>query len=122
MEDFFDKIINAIVMPIVDFIGKILVTIFSNNWLAITFWVLLINITGFILMKRDKEYAKEDKKRISEKTLLMTALVGGSIGIYAGMYKFRHKTLHKKFTILVPIIIVIQIAFIIYKVISKIFT
>lgn len=81
MDEFLDKIINAIVTPIVNFIGKILVTIISNNWLAISFWVVVINIVGFVLMKRDKEYAKEDKRRIRESTLLMTALVGGSIGI-----------------------------------------
>lgn len=113
--DFIDKAISAIITPIVTFIGKVLVAIMSNNWLAIPFWIIIINIIGFVLMKKDKEYAKDEKRRVSERTLLATAAVGGSLGIYAGMYKFNHKTLHKQFTILVPMIMVAQVALITYN-------
>ena len=69
-------------------------------------------------MKLDKKYAKEDKRRIKESTLFLTALLFGSLGILAGMYKFRHKTLHKSFTIGIPLIIIGQVIFAIYVLIK----
>lgn len=113
--DFIDNAVSAIITPIVNLIGKVLVAIISNNWLAIPFWIIIINIIGFVLMKKDKEYAMNEKRRVRESTLLATAAVGGSLGIYAGMYKFNHKTLHKQFTILVPMIIVVQVALVMYN-------
>ena len=62
--------------------------------------------------------ALEEKRRIPESTLLLTAALFGSLGVLLGMRKFRHKTLHKKFTIGVPLIIFAQIIFIIYSLIK----
>lgn len=119
--DIIDKVLNTVLTPIVNFIGGILIFILSRKWLAILVWILSINLIGIILMKKDKQYAKEDKYRIKESTLLATAAAGGSIGIYLGMRKFRHKTLHKKFTIGVPVIMALQAIFIIYEIIVHIF-
>ena len=79
----------------------------------------IISIIAIILMKRDKQYAKEEKWRIRESTLLVVALAGGALGMYYAMYKYKHKTLHKKFTICVPLFIVLHFAFISYAVISS---
>ena len=79
----------------------------------------MLNIIAIILMKRDKQYAKEEKRRIRESTLLVVALAGGALGMYYAMYKYKHKTLHKKFTICVPLFIVLHFAFISYAVISS---
>lgn len=72
-------------------------------------YLLIINALAFFLMLADKIKAKKNLWRIPERTLLLSALLGGSIGCLAGMYTFRHKTLHLKFTIGVPVILALQI-------------
>lgn len=62
----------------------------------------------------DKLKAKKGKWRISEATLLMMAIVGGSIGAWAGMQIWHHKTMHKKFQYGIPAIIIMQIALVVY--------
>jgi uncharacterized membrane protein YsdA (DUF1294 family) len=57
----------------------------------------------------DKQRAKNHAWRISERTLLFTAFVGGGIGSMAGMLLFRHKTKHIKFIVLVPLAILLNI-------------
>ena len=57
----------------------------------------------------DKTKAKKGKWRISETTLLLLGVLGGSIGGIIGMYTFRHKTKKKRFTIGMPAILVIEI-------------
>lgn len=71
--------------------------------------LLIINVVAFGLMHRDKRLAREKKWRIPERTLLLTAALGGSLGCLAGMYRFRHKTRHAKFTVGVPVILALQI-------------
>ena len=115
MNDKITSALDTVVTPVINVIAKSITFLISTTWSAILVWVLLVNVIGFVLMKRDKEYAQKDKWRVKESTLLITAAVGGSLGIYAGMYKFNHKTLHKKFTILVPIIMLIQMSFIAYE-------
>ena len=60
-------------------------------------------------MAIDKQKAKLRQWRISEKTLFILALIGGSIGGILGMYTFRHKTKHLKFTLGFPIIFLFQL-------------
>ena len=57
----------------------------------------------------DKRKAQRNLWRISERTLIGTAVVGGSLGVLLGMHTFRHKTKHLKFTIGVPVILAVQI-------------
>ena len=73
-------------------------------------WLIVANITAFALMGIDKSKAKKHAWRISEKTLFMSAIVGGSIGAIAGMRFFRHKTKHWYFVIGMPAILVVQVA------------
>ena len=47
--------------------------------------------------------------RIPEKTLFLSAILGGSIGAIAGMQLFRHKTKHRTFVIGMPVILSVQI-------------
>ena len=82
------------------------------NWLhTIIGYLLLANVVTFITYGIDKYKAKKGKWRISEATLLLMAVFGGSIGAWLGMKTFHHKTMHKKFYIGVPTIIILQIAF-----------
>ena len=58
--------------------------------------------------------AKQGSWRISEATLLILAVIGGSIGALLGMKVWRHKTMHKKFKYGLPLILIIQIILIGY--------
>jgi len=113
-----DSIIMGILNPIMSVFEFIFNLIFSSQTSILIFGFIFMNLLGFILMKLDKKYAKEEKRRIKESTLFLTALLFGSLGILAGMYKFRHKTLHKSFTIGIPFIIAVQIVFVIYSLIK----
>jgi len=73
------------------------------------FYITLINILGITLMYIDKIKAINKEWRISENTLILVSILGGSIGSYFGMKLFRHKTKHIKFSIGIPIIIVFQL-------------
>lgn len=83
----------------------------------LTLYILVLSTISFILMGIDKSRAKNNKWRISEKTLLTIALVGGACGGLIGMYVFRHKTQHTKFSIGFPIIAIIHII-IVFTIIS----
>ncbi|MBP3916981.1 MULTISPECIES: DUF1294 domain-containing protein [unclassified Clostridium] len=72
-------------------------------------YIVFTNILLFTLMAIDKQKAKLRQWRISEKTLFILALIGGSIGGILGMYTFRHKTKHLKFTLGFPIIFLFQL-------------
>lgn len=82
-------------------------SVFSGSVLV---YLILVNLAGLILMGFDKFMAKMGKTRIPEKSLFLTALIGGSIGIWLGMQIFRHKTRHAQFVIGIPIIFILQLA------------
>ncbi len=77
-------------------------------------YLIIINALGLILMLVDKEKARRGAWRISERTLLTVAAVGGSLGSLLGMELFRHKTKHLKFTVAVPVLLVIHIVILIF--------
>lgn len=78
------------------------------------YYLLAINIVSFFLYGIDKYQAKKGRWRISEATLLMMAVIGGSIGAWAGMRLWHHKTMHKKFKHGIPIIIILQVCLVVY--------
>lgn len=116
---FIDSILGKVVDAILKIIEMFVSFTLSNDFITIAVWFLTVNSIAIVLMKRDKQYAKEEKRRIRESTLLTVALAGGALGMYYAMYKYKHKTLHKKFTICVPLFIVLHFAFISYAVISS---
>ena len=73
-------------------------------------YIAAINVVTFFMYGVDKWKAKHSKWRISEATLLLMAVLGGSIGAWMGMKVWHHKTLHKKFRYEVPLILIAQIA------------
>ena len=77
-------------------------------------YLLGINAVAFIVYGIDKYKAKKAKWRISEATLLLLAVLGGSIGAWMGMKVWHHKTMHKKFKYGIPAILLIQIALMAY--------
>ena len=77
-------------------------------------YLLAINAVTFIVYGIDKYKAKKAKWRISEATLLLLAVLGGSVGAWMGMKVWHHKTMHKKFKYGIPTIPLIQIALMAY--------
>lgn len=67
-----------------------------------------LNVLTFVVYGIDKWQAKRGNWRISEATLLLLAVVGGSIGALLGMRVWHHKTLHKKFKYGLPLILIAQ--------------
>ena len=72
-------------------------------------YFLLINLISFIVMYVDKRKAIKHKWRISESTLFLLSIFGGSLGILLAMYTFHHKTKHPNFKIGIPAILIFQV-------------
>ena len=72
-------------------------------------YLIFVNITGFVIMGVDKKRAIRGAWRISEASLFLTALIGGSLGCILGMQHFRHKTKHWYFKYGMPAILILQI-------------
>lgn len=70
--------------------------------------LLFINAGTFLLFGLDKKRAVRGRWRISERTLIGAAVLGGSPGALLGMKVFHHKTRHKKFRYGIPFLVVLQ--------------
>ena len=81
---------------------------------AFLYSLIVLNIVTFLVYGIDKWKAKQGSWRISEATLLILAVIGGSIGALLGMKVWHHKTMHKKFKYGLPLIFIIQILLICY--------
>lgn len=77
--------------------------------LILCIYLIVLNLIGFLLMGIDKHKAVQHKWRIPEKTLFLTAALGGSIGSILGMSVFRHKTKHLSFRLGMPAILIGQL-------------
>ena len=94
---------------------------------ALLYYLIAINVVTFLVYGIDKWKAKQGSWRISEATLLILAVFGGSIGALLGMKVWHHKTQHKggvrdvdnidggyQFKYGLPLILIIQIILIGY--------
>ncbi|MGM0395658.1 MAG: DUF1294 domain-containing protein [Bacillota bacterium] len=72
-------------------------------------YMILINLISLSLFKMDKSYARKGKSRISEKTLFISALIGGGPGAVLGMHLFSHKTKKAAFLLGLPLIAIINL-------------
>ena len=81
---------------------------------VLLYYLIVINIVTFLIYGIDKRKAKQGSWRISEVTLLILAVIGGSIGALLGMKVWHHKTMHKKFKYGLPLILLAQIAIIFF--------
>lgn len=77
---------------------------------ALCIYLTAINLLLFALMGIDKWKAKNSRWRIPERTLFLTAMLGGSVGGILGMRIFRHKTRHNSFKYGFPAILAAQLA------------
>ena len=94
---------------------------------SLLYYFVCVNVLTFLVYGIDKwrstsgrllptgrKKARQGKWRISEATLLLFAVIGGSIGAWLGMRVWRHKTMHKKFKYGIPAILMIHIIIIGY--------
>lgn len=73
------------------------------------YYLFFINVLAFFLMGIDKRKAELGRWRIPERTLFLSAFLGGGVGAIAGMQLFRHKTKHRSFTVGMPLILLLWI-------------
>ena len=74
-------------------------------------YMALINLVSWYAFKRDKTLAQKRKQRITEKTLFLSAFLGGGLGAVAGMHMFSHKTKKPAFLLGLPLIALVNIIF-----------
>ena len=70
-------------------------------------YILLINLTGFVLVWVDKRRAASHNWRIPERMFFVFALLGAGIGELLSMHRFRHKTKHNTFVFGIPVITIL---------------
>jgi uncharacterized membrane protein YsdA (DUF1294 family) len=75
---------------------------------SILIFLLLLNVLTFALYGRDKHAAQKGTQRISERTLLLLALLGGSPGAWIARHYFHHKTSKRSFVIRFWLVVLIQ--------------
>ncbi len=70
---------------------------------------VVMSIITLVMYGVDKRRDQRNKWRISEFTLIIFSLLGGSIGALIGMKAFHHKTKKLKFEVLIPLTLIIWI-------------
>lgn len=68
-------------------------------------YLAAVNVLAFVLYGVDKFKARQGRWRISEATLLLTAVLGGALGAWVGMQLWHHKTLHPRFRYGLPLLV-----------------
>jgi len=101
---------NILPVLIAVILGLLIWQILSINILIS--WLIAINLVTFLVYAYDKAQARREGWRVSERELLLLALIGGSPGALSGMYLFRHKTAKRSFQVRLLIILLIQAALI----------
>lgn len=79
-------------------------------WLAP---LVMINLVSSLVTASDKRRAREYRRRVPERTLLLLAALGGSPAMLTTMLLIRHKTRHPKFMLGIPAIMVLQAALVV---------
>lgn len=74
---------------------------------VLLYYLLIVNTLAFLLYGIDKRRARRGRWRIPERTLLLSAGLGGCVGAFAGMQLFHHKTRKVRFAVFVPFFVVL---------------
>lgn len=68
----------------------------------------VMSVTAFFVFGYDKRCAQRERRRVSEKTLLLLCAFFGAPGGMAGMRVWHHKTKKAPFPFVVPLLCIIQ--------------
>ncbi len=71
--------------------------------------IAILNLISFSLFALDKFFAIKGMWRISEKTLLLSAVFMGAFGAILAMLLVRHKTKKTLFVVMLPFVMISQI-------------
>ena len=72
--------------------------------------LVLINLAAFLMFGLDKWFAIKGMRRISERSLFLVSLIGGSLAALLAMQIFRHKRAKRSFALAMSFIVVFQVA------------
>ena len=70
--------------------------------------IVVASLCAFVMCIYDKRAAVKNKRRISEKALLIVSIFGGATGMLLGMLLVRHKTRRWYFVLFVPLLIILH--------------
>ena len=76
--------------------------------------LLIWNIAVMLIYGTDKFFARKNKRRIKESTLILISFLLGGAGAVFGMVIFNHKTSKMKFRMSVPLSIIFGSAAVIW--------
>ncbi len=71
--------------------------------------IAILNLISFSLFALDKYFAVKGMWRISEKTLMLSAVLMGAFGASLAMLLVRHKTKKTMFVVGLPLVLIVQI-------------
>jgi uncharacterized membrane protein YsdA (DUF1294 family) len=80
-------------------------------WLAV--YLVMANLVSFAMFGVDKRRARAGQRRISERALLVSALVSGTVGAWVGMSAFRHKTAKRSFRVRMVAVTAVDVALVV---------
>ena len=84
---------------------------FGSPRVFVIAYLVAVNLWAYALMGVDKRRAgQRGAQRIPERTLFLSALLGGGVGAFLGMWGFRHKTRHWYFVVGIPLILLAEAA------------
>ena len=72
--------------------------------------LLIWNLVVFFVYAADKLKARRGRYRISERTLILIAFLGGGVGAMLGIHLLRHKITYLKFTVCAPVALILTVA------------
>lgn len=78
---------------------------------ALLVWFVFISILSCIVTWKDKQAAKNARRRVPEARLFLLASLGGAVAMLITMKNIRHKTKHRRFMWGLPVIIVLHVTF-----------
>ena len=100
--------------------AKVLSLVQNPLFMSFLFWYFpLSNLVAFSIIGIDKRLAVQQKRRVSEQSLLLTSAIGGTIGSGLAMLFFRHKTAKRSFLWKYFLIAILQIIIVYFYVIKS---
>ncbi len=76
-------------------------------------YLVMANLVSFAMFGLDKQRARAGQRRISERGLLLSAVVSGSVGAWVGMSVFRHKTAKRSFQVKMVAVTAVDVAIVV---------